>query len=87
MDTPPGACENRFDIASRSVLDYLKSAMPLGFWSVTRYDGASQVFLTTRDDHYGFETGDGAPCSAPCAASTPRSRPQTSQHTARCCTC
>jgi diguanylate cyclase (GGDEF)-like protein len=50
-----------FDEASRAVVSYLRSAVPLGFWSVTRYDGERQVYLTLEDDHYGTHVGDSVP--------------------------
>lgn len=47
-----------FDQASRAVVDYLKETVPLGLWTVSRYDGTDQVYLAVADDTYG--TGPGA---------------------------
>lgn len=47
-----------FEEASDAVLDYLKTAVPLGYWAVTRYDGEDQVYLRVRDDTYGRHAGD-----------------------------
>ncbi len=55
---PGGAPAVRFDQASQSMLDYLASAIPMGFWSVTRYDGERQLYLTVRDSVYGLGPGD-----------------------------
>lgn len=46
-----------FDEACGYVLDYLKTAVPLGWWSVTHYDGDRQVYLHVRDDAYGTAAG------------------------------
>lgn len=74
-----------FDGACAAVVDYLKDAVPLGYWSVSRYDGERQVYLQVRDDAYGTRAGDshawegslcrrmvaGAPQIAPDVAAVP----------------
>lgn len=52
-----------FDQASAAVVEYLKQAIPMDNWSVSRYDGDSQVFLTVRDDSYGIGPGTAVPWS------------------------
>lgn len=51
----------RFDQASELVVAYLKTAVPMGFWSVTRYDGERQVYLTIDDSSYGLDAGGSHP--------------------------
>ena len=50
-----------FKDASREVIDYLSEHVPLGMWTVSRYDGTDQVYLDIEDDVYGLETGDSVP--------------------------
>jgi diguanylate cyclase len=50
-----------FDQACQAVTRYLSDTIPLGFWSVTRYDGERQVYLTVQDGDYGIEAGDNLP--------------------------
>lgn len=51
-----------FDEACRAVTGYLSEAIPLGFWSVTRFDGERQVYLTIDGGaDYGIEPGDHLP--------------------------
>ena len=47
-----------FDQACVAVVDFLKDAVPLGYWSVSRYDGERQLYLQVRDDSYGTSAGD-----------------------------
>lgn len=56
---PSSAVSSSMDFheASAAVVDYLKVALPMGFWAVTRYDGDRQLYLEVRDDVYGFEAG------------------------------
>lgn len=54
-DITPGSS---FDEASALVVDHLKHAVPLGYWAVTRFDGARQLYLEVRDDAYGLVAGD-----------------------------
>lgn len=49
-----------FGEASDLVLDYLQTAVPLSFWSVTRYEDDAQVYLAVRDTAYGLKPGDTA---------------------------
>jgi diguanylate cyclase len=75
-----------FGEASEAVVDYLKTAIPMGYWSVSRYDGTRQVYLAVRDDKYGkavgdshawsdslcqYSTADSAPAIAPDAMAVP----------------
>lgn len=46
-----------FDQASALVLEYLRTAVPLGFWSVTRFDGHRQLYLSVVDSAYGKAAG------------------------------
>jgi diguanylate cyclase (GGDEF)-like protein len=48
----------RFEEASAAVLAYLNTSLPLGFWSVTRYDGERQVYLSAVGDAYDIAVGD-----------------------------
>ena len=57
MSLPPLSPAMSFDQASQAVVDYLKQAVPLGLWSVTRYDGTDQVYLAVADDVYGTAAG------------------------------
>src|SRR6476646_1437800 len=51
-----------FDEACRYVTRYLSETIPLGFWSVTRFDGERQVYLTVEGGaDYGIEAGDNLP--------------------------
>ena len=55
---PAAPPEAAFEAACAAVLDYLKSEVPLGYWSVSRYDGERQLYLQVRDDVYGTKAGD-----------------------------
>ena len=55
---PAAPPEAAFEAACAAVLDYLKTAVPLGYWSVSRYDGERQLYLQVRDDVYGTKAGD-----------------------------
>ncbi len=46
-----------FEDASRQVTSYLKQAIPMGIWFVSRYDGDNQVYLTVADSVYGLQRG------------------------------
>src|SRR4051812_36136798 len=47
-----------FDEAARLVLDYLRKALPLAFWSVTRVENGRQTYLYLDDDNgYGLTEG------------------------------
>lgn len=58
---PTLSAEMSFDDAAKLVVDYLKQAVPLGYWAVTRYDGERQLYLEVRDDTYGLKAGDSHP--------------------------
>jgi len=47
-----------FAQASRAVVDYLAEHVPMGMWTVSRYDGARQVYLELTDTAYGLTRGD-----------------------------
>lgn len=47
-----------FGEASDIVIAYLQAAVPLSFWSVTRYEGDAQVYLAVHDSAYGLRPGD-----------------------------
>jgi diguanylate cyclase len=47
-----------FSDACAAVVEYLKTAIPMGYWSVSRYDGTNQLYLAVRDDAYGKKVGD-----------------------------
>lgn len=42
-----------FDDACDAVVSYLKDAIPLGYWSVSRFDGERQLYLSVHDEAYG----------------------------------
>ncbi len=52
-----------FAEASAAVVDYLTTAIPMGFWAVTRYDGYRQLYLEVRDTTYGLHPGGSHPWS------------------------
>ncbi|MBT0768660.1 sensor domain-containing diguanylate cyclase [Kineosporia sp. J2-2] len=52
-----------FDDACQQVTAYLKQAVPMGIWFVSRYDGENQVYLTVADSVYGAEPGISMPWS------------------------
>jgi len=54
---PPELGLLSFDQASLLVIDFLKDALPLGFWSVSRHIDGRQVYLQVRDDAYGRVPG------------------------------
>lgn len=47
-----------FGEAGDIVIDYLQAAIPLSFWSVTRYESDTQVYLAVHDSAYGLRPGD-----------------------------
>jgi diguanylate cyclase (GGDEF)-like protein len=57
VSPPPLSPAMSFDRASQAVVDYLKVAVPLGLWTVSRYDGTDQVYLAVADDTYGMKAG------------------------------
>ena len=58
MRTPDLTTTSSFQEASALVVDHLRSAVPLGYWAVTRFDGERQLYLEVRDDAYGLAAGD-----------------------------
>nr|WP_269327257.1 sensor domain-containing diguanylate cyclase [Kineosporia mesophila] len=52
-----------FDVACRQVTSYLKQAIPMGIWLVSRYDGENQIYLTVNDSFYGTRPGLSMPWS------------------------
>ncbi|WP_100499569.1 two-component system sensor histidine kinase NtrB [Geodermatophilus chilensis] len=48
-----------FDEASAAVVSFLKGAVPMGFWSISRVGEGRQTYLTVEDDAYGLGVGDG----------------------------
>jgi diguanylate cyclase len=57
MEWPPDPGLLSFDQVSLLVIDYLKTAVPMGFWSVSRHLDGRQVYLQVSDDAYGREPG------------------------------
>ncbi|MGU3294668.1 sensor domain-containing diguanylate cyclase [Williamsia sp. M5A3_1d] len=53
----------RFDEASRDVLEYLRQAFPIGTWTVARFDGERQIYLTVDDTDLGVHAGTVLPWS------------------------
>ena len=47
-----------FDDASRSVVSYLDEYLPLALWSITRFDGSNQIFLTVSPNPLHIEVGE-----------------------------
>lgn len=58
MEAPHIGHSSSFEEAGALVVDYLKDAVPLGYWAVTRFDGDRQLYLEVRDDAYGLVAGD-----------------------------
>jgi diguanylate cyclase len=46
-----------FTEAARSIVEFLDRHLPLGFWSVSRFDGERQVHLAVVDRGYGLGAG------------------------------
>ncbi|WP_337060401.1 GAF domain-containing protein [Kineococcus sp. G2] len=86
MPLPRTTAQPPFEDACAQVLDFLRREIPLGHWSINRYDGERQVHLQVRDDTYGVRAGDhrawdaslcarmvaGAPGIAPDVAAVPQ---------------
>lgn len=47
-----------FDQASRSIVSYLDDHLPFALWSITRFDGANQIFLTVSPNPLHIEVGE-----------------------------
>jgi len=60
MSLPDLSPAMNFAEASAAVVDFLGRTIPMGLWSVTRFDGERQVHLEVRDDEYGIAAGDSA---------------------------
>ncbi|WP_432495624.1 GAF domain-containing protein [Kineococcus auxinigenes] len=58
MPLPRNTTDLPFEDACAQVLDFLRQEVPLGHWSISRYDGERQVHLQLRDDAYGVRAGD-----------------------------
>lgn len=57
LAVPPLSPAMSFDQASQAVVDYLKRAVPLGLWAVSRFDETDQLYLAVADDTYGKGPG------------------------------
>lgn len=70
-----------FDTAASAVLSYLRSHVPMGFWSVTRLENGRQTYLYLDDDNaYDAAAGDshaweGSLCVRMLAGDGPRVAP------------
>lgn len=79
-DVPhPGALS--FDEASRQVIEVLRSALPMSFWSVSQHVDGCQVHLHVHDEEYGTRPGDSHPwrdalCRHALTGATPRIAPR-----------
>jgi diguanylate cyclase len=47
-----------FSEACGAVVRHLERAVPMGYWSISRYDGTDQLYLAVRDSAYGKIAGD-----------------------------
>lgn len=47
-----------FDEACALVIDFLRTAVPMGFWSVTRHIDGKQLYVAVQDSVYGKVPGD-----------------------------
>ncbi|WP_045822826.1 GGDEF domain-containing protein [Williamsia herbipolensis] len=66
----------RFDEASQDVLVHLRRVFPIGTWTVTRFDGERQIYLTVDDTDLGVSAGSAvAWSSAMCQNLTPDGGP------------
>ncbi|MGJ0121144.1 sensor domain-containing diguanylate cyclase [Williamsia sp. MIQD14] len=54
---PMQRSQPRFDEASQDVLDHLRQVFPIGTWTVTRFDGERQIYLTVDDTDLGVRPG------------------------------
>ncbi|HET9691492.1 MAG TPA: sensor domain-containing diguanylate cyclase [Acidimicrobiales bacterium] len=55
---PAISAATSFDQACAQVVEYLSKAVPMGYWSISRYDGTDQVYLAVADRVYGKVVGD-----------------------------
>lgn len=58
MQLPQLGASMTFDEACDVVLAYLKTTIPMGFWSVTRHSDDVQLYLNVLDTAYGKRAGD-----------------------------
>lgn len=58
MTFPILGATTTFDEACAMVVDYLRTAAPMGFWSVTRHADGKQLYLAVDDSVYGKGPGD-----------------------------
>ncbi len=58
MQLPQFGASTTFDEACQQVLAYLHTAIPLGFWSVTRHSDDKQLYLAVVDSVYGKTAGN-----------------------------
>ncbi len=58
MQFPQLGASATFDEACTSVLGYLQTAIPMGFWSVTRHIDGKQLYLDVVDSAYGKIAGN-----------------------------
>lgn len=58
MQLPKMGASTTFDEACNLVLAYLQTAIPMGFWSVTRHSENTQLYLAVQDKAYGKQAGD-----------------------------
>jgi diguanylate cyclase (GGDEF)-like protein len=73
-----------FAAASRGVLEFLRTHVPLGLWMVTRTDGQRWIVLQAADQRYGIKPGDVLPyaeslCAQRLACSAPDIAPDVDQ--------
>lgn len=64
MNLPNLTAGMTFDQAARSVLEYLREHVPMGFWSVTRVENGRQTYLYLDDNAYGLTEGGSHPWEA-----------------------
>ncbi|QNK80380.1 sensor domain-containing diguanylate cyclase [Nakamurella sp. PAMC28650] len=58
MQLPQFGASTTFDEACAHVLTYLQTAIPMGFWSVTRHSEGAQLYLAVEDSVYDKSAGD-----------------------------
>lgn len=74
--------EDGFRTACQLILDYLNTAMPMTFWSITRVENDRQTYLYLDDNGYGLTVGGSHPwqasfCVHMAAGTAPRIAPDT----------
>lgn len=58
IELPQLSASTTFDDACASVLEYLRTAVPMGLWSVSRHTDGKQLHLAVQDSAYGKVAGD-----------------------------